>query len=164
MSSSQTNTPSHRRESGRGQARGPGRGHGRATTGTQLLLQDDDHESDDEQWTEGLCFTLASPQNDMPPSLMKDTVVVMKAHQVDQNWILLDSQSTVNLFSNPKYLSNIRHCGRSEGLRVFSNGGYQDTFLNGDLSRESELYGSTRIVWQISSLSQQSHLFVGNPS
>jgi len=48
-------------------------------------------------------------------------------------WILLDSASTVNIFSNRKLLKNIRHCGSLRGLRIYTNGKTQDTHLIGDL-------------------------------
>ena len=51
--------------------------------------------------------------------------------EVDQNWILLDSQSTHSIFSNGSLLTNIRHCGHT-GLRMYSNGGSQHTVMIGD--------------------------------
>eukprot|EP00980_Cylindrotheca_fusiformis_P012179 scaffold2954_cov85-Cylindrotheca_fusiformis.AAC.1 len=42
---------------------------------------------------------------------------------IDPNWILLDSASTVNMFSNPNFLSNIRKSDKPEGCTVHSNGG-----------------------------------------
>jgi hypothetical protein len=49
-------------------------------------------------------------------------------HQADaslipDSWILLDSQSTVSVFKNPKLLSNVRPS--SSTLRVHTNGGTQ---------------------------------------
>ncbi len=52
---------------------------------------------------------------------------------INQNWILLDSESTISNFSNKKFLQNIRHCGTQHSLRVHSNGGHQDTHMIGDL-------------------------------
>jgi hypothetical protein len=52
---------------------------------------------------------------------------------INQNWILLHSESTVSIFSNGKFLKNIRHCGNEQGLRVYSNGGHQDTHMIGNL-------------------------------
>ena len=52
---------------------------------------------------------------------------------IDPNWILLDSESTVSIFCNKRLLKNIRHCGDPDGLRIYSNGGHQDTHLIGDL-------------------------------
>ncbi len=50
---------------------------------------------------------------------------------IDPQCILLDSQSTVSVFRNPRMLSNIRPSGHV--LRVLTNGGSQDSQLIGDL-------------------------------
>jgi hypothetical protein len=39
----------------------------------------------------------------------------------------------VNIFNNKALIKNIRHCGDPNGLRVYGNGGYQDTHMVGDL-------------------------------
>jgi hypothetical protein len=52
---------------------------------------------------------------------------------INQNWVLLDSESTVNIFSNKKFLKNIRRCDTEQGLRVHRNGRFQDTCMIGDL-------------------------------
>jgi hypothetical protein len=62
-----------------------------------------------------------------------DVITLTQAHMIDPNWILLDSESTVSIFSNKKFLKNIRYCGNSHGLRIHSNGGHQDTHMIGDL-------------------------------
>ena len=60
--------------------------------------------------------------NDFSFNLTTENVTLTKKHSmIDQDWILLDSESTVNMFSNRKFLRNER------GLRVHSNGGHQDT-------------------------------------
>ena len=67
-------------------------------------------------------------------SFIQDTNVNMtNTHMINQNWVLLDSESTVNIFSNARFLTNIRHCGNARGLRVHTNGGSQDTNMIGDL-------------------------------
>jgi hypothetical protein len=72
--------------------------------------------------------------NDFSFKLTTENVTLTKKHSmIDQDWILLDSESTVNMFSNRKFLRNIRLCDRERGLRVHSNGGHQDTHLVGDL-------------------------------
>jgi hypothetical protein len=64
---------------------------------------------------------------------MNDTITHTPAHMINPNWILLDSKSTVSIFSNKKFLPNVRHCGTKQALRVHSNGGFQDTHMIRDL-------------------------------
>jgi hypothetical protein len=52
---------------------------------------------------------------------------------INQNWVLLDRESTVNIFSNKKFLKNICRCDTEQGLHVHSNSGFQDTHMIGDL-------------------------------
>eukprot|EP00979_Chaetoceros_neogracilis_P009884 scaffold2278_cov174-Chaetoceros_neogracile.AAC.1 len=42
---------------------------------------------------------------------------------IPSNWVLLDSQSTVSVFCNKKYLTNVRNAGKK--LTVHTNGGTQ---------------------------------------
>ena len=42
--------------------------------------------------------------------------------KVNENWILLDSESTCHIFRNKKFLSNIRSCKPGEEIRIVSNG------------------------------------------
>ena len=60
-------------------------------------------------------------------------VNIEKRHLLNPMWILLDSVSTVNIFSNKSLLKNIRHCGSIEGLQIHTNRGIQTTHLIGDL-------------------------------
>ena len=59
--------------------------------------------------------------------LNNDAITITQKHMINQNWVLLDSDSTVNIFSNKKFLWNIHHCETEQGLCVHSNGGFQDT-------------------------------------
>jgi hypothetical protein len=61
--------------------------------------------------------------------LNDDTVTIALKHMINQNWVLLDSESTVNIFSNKKSLKGIRRCDTEQGLRVHSNGSFQDTHM-----------------------------------
>jgi hypothetical protein len=51
---------------------------------------------------------------------------------IPSNWVLLDSQSTVSVFCNKKYLTNVRNAGKK--LTVHTNGGTQVSTLVGDTS------------------------------
>lgn len=54
-----------------------------------------------------------------------------KDHLIDSNWILLDSASTVNMFSNPNFLKNVRDS--EGGCTIHSNGGASVAKKVGDL-------------------------------
>lgn len=64
---------------------------------------------------------------------------------IPTTWFLLDSQSTVSVFHNSDYLSNIRRSPSS--LKVVTNGGMQISSLIGDVTN----FGS---VWYNSSALQ----------
>ena len=46
---------------------------------------------------------------------------------IDPNWLLLDSESNVNLFCNPNLVTDISKVTNGEGLVLSSNGGTQDS-------------------------------------
>ena len=65
---------------------------------------------------------------------MLDTILATELEaSIDENWCLLDNQSTYNDFINGKYLSNIRDAPYGKYLRVHCNAGvtYKNTI--GDL-------------------------------
>jgi Zinc knuckle len=51
---------------------------------------------------EDMNFSFAQTTPDGPAQVVTST-----SHKVNQNWVLLDSESTVNIFSNRKFLKNI---------------------------------------------------------
>ena len=75
-----------------------------------------------------------------------------QGHMIDQNRITIDSASTVSIFSNKKLLRNIRHCGTQRGLRVHSNGGFQDTHMIGDLPGFGPVWYNKESITNILSL------------
>ena len=60
------------------------------------------------------------------------TLLSQNRGQIDPNWVLLDSQSTVDVFCNSELLTNIRKI--PETLTVHCNAGVMTTNLVGDLS------------------------------
>ena len=69
---------------------------------------------------------------------------------IDPSWILLDSQSTISVFKNPRYLTNIR---RSEHtLRAITNGGHQDSNMVGDFPNLGEVWYNDESIANILSL------------
>ena len=52
---------------------------------------------------------------------------------INQNWVLLDSQSTIDVFCNPRLLSNIRTITNRPPLRIHCNAGTTYTNQVGDL-------------------------------
>ena len=57
---------------------------------------------------------------------------------IDENWCLLDNQSTCNVFINGKYLSNIRDAPDGQYLRVHCNAGVTQTNKIGDIPGYSD--------------------------
>ena len=114
------------------------------TTGesaVQLLCaavnDDDDDIGADFDWALG--FMVMHNNNATPNNISSDSrptktmeIILAQGGYIDPNWILLDSQSTVDLFANNKLLSNI-HETQDRPLRCFCNGGVQDSTLKGYL-------------------------------
>ena len=80
----------------------------------------------------------------------------MLFHQSDgdsipNTWVLLDSQSTVNIFKNPVFLKNIRK-SPSGHLRVLTNGGVCTLHLIGDLPNFSTVWFNPQSLANILSL------------
>ena len=71
-------------------------------------------------------------------------------HGIDPTWILLDSQSTISVFRNADYLTNIR---RSEHvLRALTNGGHQDSHMVGEFPNLGPVWYNTDSIANILSL------------
>ena len=72
---------------------------------------------------------------------------------IDENWWLLDNQSTCNAFINGKYLSNIRDAPDGQYLRVHCNAGVNHTNKIGDLLGYSDpVWYNPRVIANILSL------------
>ena len=74
------------------------------------------------------------------------------AHEIDPDWILLDSQSTISVFKNASMLTNIRNSGRV--LRAITNGGHQDSSLIGDFPNLGEVWYNRNSIANILSLAE----------
>ena len=69
---------------------------------------------------------------------------------IPPQWVLLDSQSTVSVFHNPIFLTNIRPS--SKKLTVFRNGGTQVSSLEGDLTNFGTVWYNPQSLANILSL------------
>ena len=84
-------------------------------TGAGFLMIDENEENNkEEEDAEETMFSF---------NMMDETVRIDKKHLINPMWILLDSASTVNMFSNMKLLKNIRHCGSIKGLCIYTTNG-----------------------------------------
>ena len=72
---------------------------------------------------------------------------------IDPDSILLDSQSTISVFRNPRMLTNIRRSKHT--LRAITNGGYQDSNLVGDFANLGEVWFNENSIANILSLADE---------
>jgi hypothetical protein len=85
-------------------------------------------------------------------------IILRNGGFVDPYWILLDTQSTVNLFNNRHLLSNIR-MSSGPPLRCYCNGGYQDSTLVGTLDGYGDVWFNPNSLANILSMAHVSQHF-----
>lgn len=88
------------------------------------IEEENTKESDEEAESSDDDYKFAFLQHDMTCTI-QDKVAIPKT------WILLDSQSTLDVFSNPRLLTNIRDAKRS--LTLYCNAGKAIINKKGDL-------------------------------
>ena len=71
--------------------------------------------------------------------------------EIDPDWILLDSQSTISVFRNASMLTNIRPSDHV--LRALTNGGHQDSNMVGDFPNLGTVWYNSASIANILSLS-----------
>ena len=104
-----------------------------------------------------VCLNVLSTQLFQPITTSQQIILKNGGH-VDPHWILLDTQSTVNLFSNRNLLKTIK---KTNGypLRCYCNGGFQDSTLVGTLDGYGEVWYNPRSLANILSMALVSDLF-----
>lgn len=72
---------------------------------------------------------------------------------IPDTWVLLDSQSTVSVFKNPKFLTDIKEKD-GDHLKVYTNGGSQVSKMVGTIKEYGEVWFNTESLANILSLAQ----------
>ena len=85
------------------------------------------------QWGHGR-RTCPSRPNQTGTGLTQVGVCLTAAHDgINNDWLLLDSCSTVSCMKNEAFVTDVTHRSLDESLRVYTNGGHQDYRMTGTL-------------------------------
>ena len=119
---------------------------------------DDDEDAQDDTDIYNFAFTTISSKavRTQPLTTTQQIVLSQESHgnKINPNWILLDSQSTINIFNNKRLFKYIRQCRPNENVRCYCNGGYQDTNQIGEVPGIGLVYYNVKSLENILSLSQ----------
>jgi hypothetical protein len=96
-------------------------------TTASMLVQGEDDDVDTQH--DGLSFGFH--MNTIHHITNTQKIIMNNGGLVDENWILLDNQSTVNIFKNRRFLNNIKKVDKP--IRCYCNSSYQDSNLQGDI-------------------------------
>ena len=137
------------------------------TTANAMLIQDDvsltkDNISSDEDTTiednvYDFAFTCVGINIKIQVITTTQQIVLsQQSHgkKINENWVLLNSQSMINIFNNKLLFKSIRQCKKGESVRCFYNGGYQDTNEIGEVPGIGLVYYNPKSLANILSLSQ----------
>jgi len=75
-----------------------------------------------------------------------------KYRPINKEWILLDTQSTVSVFNNKQYVTNIRES--KEILRAITNGGHQDSYQVGEFPNLGTVWYNPNSIANILSMKE----------
>ena len=81
---------------------------------------------------------------------------IKKQGNICKYWILLDSESTIDIIRDENLLRNIRRVEEGQEMRCFTNGGHQDSVLIGDLPGYDTVWFNPESIANILSLARVS--------
>ena len=81
---------------------------------------------------------------------------VVRQGSISKYWILLDSESTIDIVSDKRLLINVRKVEKGKEMRCFTNGGYHDSDMIGDLPGYGTVWYNPTSIANILSLARVS--------
>ena len=81
---------------------------------------------------------------------------VMRQGSISKYWILLDSESTIDIVSDKRLLVNVRKVEKGKEMRCVTNGGYHDSDMIGDLPGYGTVWYNPTSIANILSLARVS--------